>query len=207
MSDQPQNQTPPAESKKKRHKWPWILGGLAVVLIIIIAVVATSGSDDQQTATNGSNGDPQQAQQQPPPEQEQAQEQAEAGIGQPVRDGKFEFTVEGVERAPSVGDDAVMTEQAQGEFAILTMTVRNIGDEAQPLSDTDQYVYDAAGRQYSADSMAGLAITGNDVFLNPINPGNSVTGKVVFDVPAGTELVRAELHDSAFSDGVTVNLE
>lgn len=201
MSDQPQDQTPQTEPKKKRPKWPWILGGLAVVVIIIIVVVTTSGSNDQEQATNGSNGDPQQTQEQAP------QDQAEAGIGQPVRDGNFEFTVQGIERAPTVGDNPVTTEEAQGEFAILTVTVENIGNEAQPLSDADQYVYDASGRQYSADSMAGLSITGNEVLFTPINPGNSVTGQLVFDVPPSTELTSAELHDSAFSDGVTVSLE
>ncbi|NIJ15000.1 hypothetical protein FHU38_005408 [Saccharomonospora amisosensis] len=203
MSDQAQNQTPANNPKSNgRRKWPWLLGGLAIIFAVTI-----SCSDDQQAATNNNGSDTtaqnEQPQQQAPPEQEQA----EAGIGQPVRDGKFEFTVEGIERASSVGDDAVMTEEAQGEFAILTVTVENIGNEAQPLSDADQYVYDASGRQYSTDSMAALSIMGNDVLFNPINPGNSVTGKLVFDVPPGTELTSAELHDSAFSNGVTVSLE
>lgn len=44
------------------------------------------------------------------------------------------------------------------------------------------------------------------MFLNDINPGNTVQGQLAFDMPAGVRAVKAELHDSLFSDGVTVSL-
>lgn len=44
------------------------------------------------------------------------------------------------------------------------------------------------------------------MFFNQINPGNTVHGKFAFDLPKGTKAVKAQLHDSAFSDGVTVTL-
>jgi hypothetical protein len=44
-------------------------------------------------------------------------------------------------------------------------------------------------------------------FLQDINPGNSVSGIVVFDVPNGQTPGHLELHDSAFSGGVTVNVQ
>ena len=34
-----------------------------------------------------------------------------------------------------------------------------------------------------------------------------LTGKVVFDVPLGTQLSTIELHDSAFSEGVKIQLD
>ncbi len=43
-------------------------------------------------------------------------------------------------------------------------------------------------------------------FYEPINPGNSLTGTVVFDVPVDAVPASLELHDSAFSGGVTVAL-
>jgi hypothetical protein len=45
------------------------------------------------------------------------------------------------------------------------------------------------------------------VFLNEINPGNTVHGKIAFDMPNGVNAMKAELHDSMFSGGVTVNLK
>lgn len=84
----------------------------------------------------------------------------------------------------------------------------NIGNQAQTLDDSAQYVYDAKGRKFSANSEADVFINGNSnsVFLNDINPGNTVHDKIVFDLPRGDRAVKAELHDSAFSNGVTVSL-
>jgi hypothetical protein len=45
------------------------------------------------------------------------------------------------------------------------------------------------------------------VFFNSINPGNTVHGEIAFDLPPGDAAVKAELHDSAFSGGVTVMLK
>ena len=62
---------------------------------------------------------------------------------------------------------------------------------------------------YDADSEAGMYVNGNEnsVLLNNIKPGNAaVTGKIVFDIPKGAKLTKLELHDSAFSGGVTVTL-
>jgi Domain of unknown function (DUF4352) len=43
-------------------------------------------------------------------------------------------------------------------------------------------------------------------FLEDINPGNSVNGIIVFDIPKDATIVKLELHDSAFSGGVVVNV-
>jgi hypothetical protein len=69
-------------------------------------------------------------------------------------------------------------------------------------------LFDAKGNKYSSDSGASFyANPSGSTFLNTINPGNSVTGAVVFDVPKDVTPTQAELHDSAFSGGVKVNLQ
>jgi Domain of unknown function (DUF4352) len=55
----------------------------------------------------------------------------------------------------------------------------------------------------AADWLAGSG----GVFFNDINPGNSVNGLIFFDLPRGDKAVKAELHDSIFSDGVIVYLK
>jgi hypothetical protein len=45
-----------------------------------------------------------------------------------------------------------------------------------------------------------------DIWLNEINPGLQVEGAVYFDVPKDFIADHVELHDSAFSGGVSVNL-
>jgi hypothetical protein len=130
-----------------------------------------------------------------------------AGIGTAVRDGKFEFTVQKVQcGVPSVGSDAV-GKKAQGQFCLVTVVVRNIGDKAQTFSDSSQKAFGADGVEYSADTAAGLyANQDAAAFLTEINPGNQVTGVLVYDIPAAATLARLELHDSPFSGGITVSL-
>jgi hypothetical protein len=134
-----------------------------------------------------------------------------ATIGTPVRDGKFQFTITSVSHAKSVGDTADgFGDTAQGKYTILHVTVTNIGSQPQTLDDSSQYVYDASGRKYDTSTSANMDLnsaSGSDsVFFNDINPGNTVRGELAFDMPAGLKAVKAELHDSAFSGGVTVNL-
>lgn len=131
-----------------------------------------------------------------------------AGEGQAVRDGKFEFTVTKVKCGVTHVGDSIMGEKAQGQFCEVTMKVRNIGNEAQLFDDSDQYAFGADGKKFSADTMAGIdANEGDNAFLDQINPGNSVTGIVVFDIPKTAKIAKLELHDSPFSDGVTVTVK
>lgn len=132
--------------------------------------------------------------------------EAKAGVGTAVRDGQFEFTVTKVEKnVASVGSE-YLNEKAQGKYVILHVTVKNIGEKAQLLSDSSQKVRDGSGREFSTDTAAGIYIEDNKVFLNEINPGNAVKGKLVFDMPKGAKPASVELHDSPFSDGVSVSL-
>ena len=131
---------------------------------------------------------------------------ATAGIGTAVRDGQFEFTVTKVEKnVASVGSE-YLNEKAQGKYVILHVTVKNIGEKAQLLSDSSQKVRDGSGREFSTDTAAGIYLEDNKVFFNEINPGNAVKGKLVFDMPKGATPATVELHDSPFSDGVSVSL-
>ena len=102
----------------------------------------------------------------------------------------------------------VGAKEAQGRFTILYITVTSVGNQAQTMDDSAHYVDDAKGRRFSADSEADILINGskNSVFFSQINPGNTVHGKIAFDLPKGDTAVGAELHDSAFSNGVTVSL-
>jgi hypothetical protein len=90
-----------------------------------------------------------------------------------VRDGKFEFRVLGMTRAAQAGDlsNQFETVDAQGEFIVLTISVTNIGDQAQSYFGTNQKLIDTTGREYGANSEA-------DMWANKgtgdINPGNSI---------------------------------
>jgi len=188
----PQQQAP---APKKKGKGKWIL--LAIVALIVIIAVATSGGGDKSSSSSASgdstaSGD----------DSSQA-----AGLNQAVRDGKFEFTVNGVDCSQTtLGTDPITT-QAAGVFCLVSVHVQNIGDEAQTMDATSQVGYDAQGKKFSTDTEAEFYLeNGGNALFEQLNPGASVDGQLVFDVPAGTQLTQLELHDSAFSGGVTVDL-
>ncbi|MFG2083791.1 DUF4352 domain-containing protein [Micromonospora tulbaghiae] len=130
-----------------------------------------------------------------------------AKIGQPARDGKFEFTVKSAKCGVSKVGTSTFGAKAQGQFCLVTVNVKNIGKESQMFDGSSQKAYAANGTEYSADGSAAIYANKNaETFLNDINPGNQVTGVVAFDIPKDVKLARLELHDSPFSGGVTVSL-
>ncbi len=133
---------------------------------------------------------------------------ASAGIGDPVRDGKFEFVVKGIEcGAKKVGSE-FLEEKAQGQFCLVQMSVTNIGDEAQLFDAGSQKGVTNTGATVDADGAASLSVPENEnSFLEEINPGNSIDVVVVYDIAKDQTLESLELYDSMFSGGVAVSLK
>lgn len=130
----------------------------------------------------------------------EASDELAAGIGDEVRDGKFSFTVLEVESGASTYGDGFLSEDAQGEFTIVTIRVENIGEAAQMFTASNVQGIDSKGRMLQAETGFG------DAFLEDINPGNSVTAEVAFDVAKGVSLDGIVVHDSMFSDGAKIAL-
>jgi len=130
-----------------------------------------------------------------------------AKVGEPARDGKFEFTVKSAKCGVAKVGNEPLGQKAQGQFCLVTVNVKNIGKEAQMFDGSSQKAYAADGTEYSADTGAAIYANKNaETFLNDVNPGNQVSGVVVFDIPKTVKLTKLELHDSPFSGGVTVAL-
>jgi hypothetical protein len=199
-----QGAPPPQPAKKRRGCRLAALGcgGLAAVVIIIVIIVAVVSAGHNSGTTGTATG--------AAPSGSASASTRAAGIGDPVSDGKFKFIVTSVSHAKTAGDPSLGGETAQGEFTILHVSVTNKGTVAQTLDDSAQFVYDSRGRKYRANTSADIDLNGGSssggVFFNSINPGNTVNGLFGFDLPAGDTAVRAELHDSVFSGGVTVNV-
>lgn len=204
--------------KKKRIVLP-----LALMTLILVFGVIGNGGEDAPTADSDRVGTATQDQEavaedsddaaavpaeepsaEPAPDDEAA---SSAGIGQPASDGAFTFTVASVECGQSIVGEEPFAEEAQGQFCLLSVRVENTGDSAQSLFADNQLLLNTDGTQYSASSQATFAndVDGNTLFTE-INPGNAVEGVIVFDVPEAAQIATAELHDSAFSGGVEVNL-
>lgn len=180
----------------KRHKVLSVIGGIIVIAIIASAAggskKSTTTASKSSTATTASTA------------------AAMPKLNQPAADGKFQFTVTAIKCGqPSVSDSSgYLTKTAQGQYCLLSVTANNIGDQSQTLDSTSQYLYDSSNKKYSSDSEATIEISPTDnTFFNPINPGNTVNGTIVFDIPKGVTPVTVELHDSALSGGVKVSLQ
>lgn len=133
-----------------------------------------------------------------------------AKIGTAARDGKFEFTANSLKCGEASIGSQYLNKTAQGQFCRLNLTVKNIGNEAQSLDSSSQYLFNAAGQKYAADGTATLYAEpsgASSTWYNDVNPGNSVTGDIIFDIPKDQTPATAELHDSAFSGGVKVDLQ
>jgi Domain of unknown function (DUF4352) len=187
---------PPAAEPRKKRRWPWIVGGLVLLsvlgcvgfftLIVGGTTAAVKGLDDNQKGKNAATG----------------------AMNKPTKDGKFEFTVTGMKCGlDKVGSDLV-GQPAQGQFCLVDVRVKNIATSAEIFNDSSQKGYDAAGTEYSVDSGAGVyANKEYSTFLEQINPGNTVRGKLAFDVPADAKLTSVVLHESMFTEGVKVPLK
>ena len=189
----------------KKTRWGLIIGIIAAVLLVMcggavacFAVVGTAVNEAANSLpTNPGAGNP----------DGDGAPAAAAGLNQPARDGKFEFTVTKVECGIAQVGGEYLNKKAQGQFCLVHVTVKNIGNEARTFTSSNQSAYNAAGQKYGADGAAGIYLEDDSrAFLEDINPGNSVNGIVVFDIPKDAKIVKLELHDSAFSGGVVVNV-
>ncbi|WP_306210697.1 DUF4352 domain-containing protein [Actinoplanes sp. RD1] len=205
---------PAAPAKKKRTGLVLgIVGGvLGLCCVGGVAAVAFGGGDDKDVTAAPAPSDAAEAPAAAKPVQtkeaaEPAKKPDTPGLGDAVRDGKFEFKVSKLDCSKTkVGSD-LLGAKAQGKFCQISLTIKNIGKEAQYFDGSSQKALDSKGTEYSNDTEAEIyANEDSSTFLNEINPGNSVKGKLIFDVPKSVELTKIELHDSMFSGGVEVAL-
>jgi hypothetical protein len=173
---------------------------LRIVIAITVVAIVSSASGSGSTSTSSSE----------PSATSTAETEAAAedviGIGDTAHDGKFAFRVDKVKCGISkVGE--YITSTAQGEYCAISITVQNQGDEPQTFFSSNLYLYNNKDQKYSNDTSAELSAGDSDVWMNEINPGNSVQGVIYFDVPKGTILDRLEVHDSAFSGGADISLK
>lgn len=187
---------PPAQPPKKRKKWPYVVGGIFLVMVLgcvgvfaLFIDVGKKAVDELDDNVQGRNA-------------------AAGKMNTPATDGKFQFTVTSMRcGVRSVGADG-FGETAQGEFCLVSVNIKNVGQSAEIFNDGSQKAYDAASTEYSVDSGAAIfANKDSSTFLEEINPGNTVKGKLVFDVPQGTKLSSVVLHESAYTAGIRVPLK
>lgn len=124
-----------------------------------------------------------------------------------ARDGNLAFEVATVEQRDTVGNPAKAgySVTAKGVFVVVSLRIRNVGNQPVTFVDAHQTLVDVTGRPYAADRAAD--IYGNpDVPSTRMAPGEELRVQIAFDVPRGTQPRELRLRDSATSAGVAVAL-
>jgi len=172
-----------------------LLGAGAIVVLLVAGAAAQRYTTKESAAATVAPG-------RPAPETP-----ATPGVGAAVRDGKFEFVVSRVDCSHTSLGQEHLKRTAKGKFCIVGLSVRNIADGSQFFLGHAQKAFDAAGDEFGNDEIAGIyANREAGTFLRKLDPGERVTGSLVFDVPKTATLTTLELHDSLLSHGVRVAL-
>ena len=211
----------PVLPKENLMKWFLQHKIISAILVIVVLIIfgnaltgknANSGSVTTTVASGGSGTTSTTQVASAPPSTTFATTTAVpvSQIGQTVKDGDFAFVVKsvscGASAAAAVNDGGIGESVPAGaQECLVTMTVNNDKAQAQTFFDSNQYAYDAAGHQLSADTTGSIYLSGsNDA--TQVNPGVTITAIVTFQIPASDTITSLELHDSAFSAGVKVFL-
>ena len=132
----------------------------------------------------------------------------DAGLNTPVTVGSFEYTVTGSKDVGNTVGPSPLTKTAQGTFIQVDLSVKNVGNSSATFLSNYVKLVDGTGKTYDADPTATLYASPNQsAWVAAINPGNSLTGPVLFDVPAGTTAAKVQVSDNAFTTGKTINLQ
>lgn len=177
----------PVEGKKKKSPLVKILGGGCILIVLFIIVIAgcsaifMSGGGDESPATSGA------------PVSE-AEEEAPAEVeAEPVdelpaaEDAEVSIVADSVERTKTLGSDG-FEQDAQGEYVMVFVTVTNNSGEEATISGDDFTLIGVDGTEYGTSTDLPITLDAEPLIFDAINPGNSVSGYILFDVPEGTDL-------------------
>ncbi|WP_329106353.1 DUF4352 domain-containing protein [Micromonospora sp. NBC_01699] len=188
--DEPPEHPYPAPERRRRL---WLLLGVSMALVLcccagVVGTALTWGGDLYAEVENRG--------------------QRIVGLNQPGRDGDLEFLVREVRCGVGRVGDPLVNQAALGQFCLVELAVRNVGKRPVFFTDTLQRAYGPDGEQFGADSGASvLANSDQQVFLSEINPGNQVSGAVVYDIPPRARIVRLRLHHAPTSPGLVVRVQ
>lgn len=186
------------------------LGFIGLLVLLIVIAIATGGGEETPETTTTPTTTPTtedtDSGETETPAEEPAEEADVAGIGQELQVGDVYFTANGVSNATNVGGEYGVN--AQSQFTIVNVTIRNEKNEAITV-DSSFFKLLSGERTYDSDGTAGIYANENaSFFLESINPGVSLTGNVIFDVPADLENIQLQVQTGFFgTETGVINLQ
>jgi len=187
----------PARPRRRRRRWR--LPALALFAVLLTTYLVGR--------PHGSGGSTQAAVPPAPPTARPSSPGASSGAsGAGIRDGSFRFAVTGVRCGADELGAWPARKQAKGQFCLVDLRVVNVGKHTGFLFVGSQRLEDADGVAHTADQWAWVYYEPSRPFTSTVDSGATVTGTLVYDVPAGTRPVRLIVHDTPLSDGATITL-
>ena len=152
---------------KKYLKW-------AIILIIAIgifgAINGDSSSSDEETKSESKT-------------EKKEEKNVTYGIGQTIKVGDVEYTVNSINSSKKVGDE-YFNHEAQEMYLIVNVSIKNNGDEALTVSD-DFFKLKKGKKEYTTDTGGSIYLE-NNIIYEDVNPEATLTGNVLFDVTQET---------------------
>jgi hypothetical protein len=128
-----------------------------------------------------------------------------AQLGTPVRDGNLQFVVSQVRCGVSEVGSGLLKRTAGGQYCLADVRATNVKSDARTLYEPFQKLVDSAGHKHGAD-LTMRVVYRDQTLWDKIEPGQQVSGTMVFDIPRDVSAVALQLHDGIASGGVTVQL-
>lgn len=204
-------QLPPQDAAKPSKPWYKKIWVWAIAVVVIIAAASAAGGGGRTTspATPAPAGTTasQPASSSAPSATSPSPEAPKApGIGTAVTSGPFEMTVTKVEPGVKVlGTDPIST-KPQGQFVVISMTVKNTDKKAEYFFSDSVKLLSADKVEYSVSTAASIYLGEESALFEQINPGNTLTGKMAFDIPVGVTPTMLQFSGGLFDKAVEVSL-
>ncbi|MFP5319185.1 MAG: DUF4352 domain-containing protein [Acidimicrobiia bacterium] len=132
----------------------------------------------------------------------------QAQLGGEARDADLAFVVNAVDcgarEVPLAGGGVRV---AQGQYCLVALDVRNVSRDPATFTGRGQLLVDSADRRFELDVLATVghpANDGRDLLQTAINPGNQLSGVLVFDVPHDVRLRSVALQADQAGPGAIV---
>lgn len=183
-------------TRSSRRRWLLLLPVVTVALVVAVPRLLSSPETSIPPTVN------------PSAENRPAAPYTFGGIGREVVDGDLSFLVRSIDCTPAQVVGAT-PHTAQGTFCVLALSIRNVGRRPVTLDGKNQALEDAMRRRFGVDPAVTAdhpANNGLDMFAAVVNPGNELTGVLVFDVPPDTKPVSVSLHSGSAGFGAIIFL-
>lgn len=118
--------------------------------------------------------------------------------------GDLSLTVTDMQTGVGSVGDSIWDTEANGEFVIVSFTITNNGSSPESIFSNDFMLINDTGAEFATSSDAWHVE--NSLLWEEINPGNSFTGVLVYDVPTDTKVTELEVRVGWFSTPVSVDL-